>query len=171
MIQQMGPLCFLSCRTSERNIKAHSNAIKSGSRAGRNASNNLVKQSVLRSSGIQDVLDEDDRSYHYGPETFLYNPNGDQGAPQLWDPASVPAELGSTTLCGGLDDQMVINSLQSYYARLGHTNLSLEDKTILVAKRLWLDSSVISSVLYRKKMHLKTRADNFVLFESYRNRR
>ncbi|KAG1435148.1 hypothetical protein G6F56_014070 [Rhizopus delemar] len=86
MIKQMGPLRFLSCRTSERQIKAHSNAVTSGSKAGINASNNLIRQGILGSCGIQEELGE--QLLNHDPDRhFLYNPSGNHNDPQLWEPA------------------------------------------------------------------------------------
>ncbi|KAG1434679.1 hypothetical protein G6F56_014227 [Rhizopus delemar] len=89
----MGPLRFLSCRTSERQIKAHSNAVTSGSKAGINASNNLLRQGILSSCGIQEQLGE--QLLNHDPDRhFLYNPSGNHNDPQLWEPACSAIVLG-----------------------------------------------------------------------------
>ena len=58
MIEQMGPLRFISCRASERNIKTHTRNIRSASKLSENASNNILKREVLQSCGIKESMDE-----------------------------------------------------------------------------------------------------------------
>ncbi|KAG1436232.1 hypothetical protein G6F56_013648 [Rhizopus delemar] len=167
MIEQMGPLRFISCRASERNIKTHTRNIRSASKPSENASNNILKREVLQSCGIKESMDEQ-LHVTYHPDSFHCLDPNDSNAPALWEPASSFVTLGNGTTCGGLNDDFVIKALQTCYSRLvDHVvHVDLENYDVLLAKRLWLRSFVISSALYRKHLHLDIRADNFVLFET-----
>lgn len=167
MIEQMGPLRFISCRASERNIKTHTHNIRSASKANENASNNIIKREVLQSCGIKESLEE---SPHitYRPDSFHCLASDDRNGPSLWEPASNYVTLDDGTICGGLQDHIIVKRLRTCYSRLGDivVPVDLDNTEVLLSKRLWLRSYVISSVLYRKHMHLDIRADNFVLFET-----
>lgn len=171
MIEEQGPLRYYSCRASERSIKTQSHAVKSGSRASVNASNNLVKRGVLASSTIKESLGGSSRGSPRGSEHYLENPSGNPGDPELWGASLGFVTLGNGSVCGGLKDREVERALKSYYVRLNPMDCAVDNLDIQLAKRLWTDTNVISSVIYRKKSHLTTRADNFVMFESGRYRR
>ena len=69
----MGPLRFIGCRTSERNIKKYTNLIKSVVKPGVNASNILVNEQSLQSYGLQQIISSIDRNSNprYTVESFL----------------------------------------------------------------------------------------------------
>ncbi|KAG1437980.1 hypothetical protein G6F56_012841 [Rhizopus delemar] len=87
-IEQMGPLRFLSCTSSERNIKTYSNTIISGSKAAANASNIVLKKGVLASLGIKEIVREDNHQSSYNFDRILDLPYGVTGGPQLWEASS-----------------------------------------------------------------------------------
>ncbi|KAG1436241.1 hypothetical protein G6F56_013642 [Rhizopus delemar] len=167
MIEQMGPLRFISCRASERNIKTHTRNIRSASKPSENASNNILKREVLQSCGIKESMDEQPHVTNH-PDSFCCLDPNDPNGPALWEPASSFVTLENGTVCGGLNDDVIVRALQTCYSRLGDhvVHVDLENYHVLLAKRLWLHSFVISSALYRKHLHLDIRADNFVLFET-----
>lgn len=173
IIQEMGPLRYISCRTSERRIKRYTNIIKSTVKPGVNASNVLINEQSTRSYGISETMGSGNASViKYRPDSFLVHPSGDVNAPQLWEPHGHYQTLADGRICGGLPDADVLSALQSYYARLfGDSSVVLSNTAVKVAQRLWLDSTVMSSKLYRTRRRLSTRADNFVLFEAGRYRR
>ncbi|KAG1437082.1 hypothetical protein G6F56_013277 [Rhizopus delemar] len=79
-IEQMGPLRFLSWRSSERNIKTYSNAITSGSKAAANDSNIVLKKGVLASFCIREIVREDSHQSSYDFDRILdlpYDVTGD----------------------------------------------------------------------------------------------
>ncbi|KAG1461308.1 hypothetical protein G6F56_005757 [Rhizopus delemar] len=162
MIEQMRPLRFISCRAPERNIKTHTKNIRSTSKPSENASDNILKREVLQSYGIKECMHEQSHvTYH--PDSFhCLDPNDSNG------PASSFVTLENGTFCGGLNGDVIVRALQTCYYRLGDhvVHVHLENYDVLLAKRLWLHSFVISSALYRKHLHLDIRADNFVLFET-----
>ncbi|KAG0732168.1 hypothetical protein G6F23_014586 [Rhizopus arrhizus] len=67
-------------------------------------------------------------------------------------------------------NQDLVVALRSYYRRLygDQSIIDIEANPVLFAERLWTDSMVISSLLYRRKKRLTIAADNFVLFEAGR---
>lgn len=173
MIRKMGPLRHYSCRASERNIKSHTNLIKSTSKPGINASNILLNQNNMDSYGISELLREFefDSTQQHHPESFEDVYPDQLDSPQIWEKQATYQLLGDSTLCAGLPDANVINALRSYYQRLFRLNAKppLDSNNIQLAKRYWSNTTVYSSVLYRGT-RMTTRANHFVLFESGRPR-
>ena len=173
MIRKMGPLRHYSCRASERNIKSHTNLIKSTSKPGVNASNILLNQNNMDSYGISELLRdfELDSTQRLNPESFEDVYPGQLDSPQIWEKQATYQLLGDSTLCAGLPDTNVVNALRSYYQRLFRLNAKppLDSNSIQLAKRYWSNTTVYSSVLYRGT-RMTTRANYFVLFESVRPR-
>lgn len=170
----MGPLRYISCRTSERNIKKYTNLIKSTTKPGINASNILINEQSMQAFDITQIIQNVNRSntIRYSPNTFVCHPSGDVNAPQLWEPHQAFESLGEGHICCGLPDVDVVRALESYYVRLfNDRSVVLDSVDVRLAERLWLDSTVISSKMYRKRRQLKTRADNFVMFEAGVHRR
>ncbi|KAG1468006.1 hypothetical protein G6F56_004087 [Rhizopus delemar] len=167
----MGPLRFLSCRTSERQIKAHSNTVTSGSKAGINASNNLIRQGIVGSCKIQKELGEQLLN-HDLDRHFLYNLAGKHNDSQLLEPACSAIVLDDGFVCGGFTDSDVVLALHAFYRRLYSDQTPMPmpfNYEITIAGRLWKESMVMSSVYYQTKKHQTTRADNFVMFQSGRS--
>ncbi|KAG1438312.1 hypothetical protein G6F56_012691 [Rhizopus delemar] len=72
----------------------------------------------------------------------------------------------------GLSDTVLFSAINSYYRRL-YPGQPVYPTVNLVrlAGRMWSDSNVFSSRLYRSQHQQVTAADNFVLFEAGRNGR
>ncbi|KAG1224868.1 hypothetical protein G6F67_009424 [Rhizopus microsporus] len=173
IIEHMGPLRFISCRTSERNIKKYTNMIKSVVKPGANASNILINEQSLQSYGLQQIVSSIHRTtgQRYTAESFLVDPNDRDNGAQLWEPRAYYQALGNGRICAGLADADVFRALLSYYRRLaGNRSLASINSDIKIAERLWLNSIIVSSKLYRTRSRQTTRADNFVMFESGRYR-
>lgn len=109
----MDPLRFISCRTSERNIKKYTNLIKSTTKPGTNASNILINEQSMQAFGITQIIQHVNRSttIRYSPNTLLCHPSGDINAPQLWEPHPAFVILGKSRLCCGLPDVDVVRAL------------------------------------------------------------
>ena len=170
MIRELGPLRSYSCRPSERNIKSHTNHIRSTTNPGANASNILLNQRNMESYGLNQMMHEHshDSTQAASQNSFLSHPSGNPDYPQLWEPHSEYVTMGDSMLCAGLRGYSVADALRSYYRRLfkSQSPVLLDSNKIKLADRLWIDSDVISSTLYRQRKSLTTRANNFVLFES-----
>lgn len=164
----MGPLRFVSCRASERNIKTHSCSIRSSSKPSQNVNNNILKREVLQSLGIREILEDDDVPIGDRPDSFRRLPSDDQNGPELWEPAGAFVSLNDGTICLGLQDATIVLALQSCYGRLRNEvqSVVLDNTNIIIAKRLWIKHFVITSILYRRHVHQTTRADNFILFDT-----
>lgn len=170
MIRQMGPLRAYSCRPSERAIKGLTNLIKSPSKSGINASNNLLNQRNMESFGFTDMLAEYTHAstHEVRSDSFITSPTSDPDASQLWDPQSQFQTLGDSTFVAGLGGRSVELGLQSYYKRSSGstTRIELDCQEIQAAGRLWSEGNVYTSEMYHHKHRISTRADNIVLFKS-----
>ncbi|RCH93142.1 hypothetical protein CU097_010158 [Rhizopus azygosporus] len=111
IIKHMGPLRFIGCRTSERNIKKYTNLIKSVVKPGVNASNILVNEQSLQSDTENEA--------------------------QLWEPRMLYQALDTGRICVGLADAGVLRALVSYYRRLSdNRSLVSINSGIKIAERL-----------------------------------
>lgn len=175
MTRQLGPLKNYSCRSTERTIKEFANRIRSTTKPGVNSSNVLLNTVNLQQYGITTTLANDSQVNidQSPPTSFISHPSDNDLYPQLWDPADQPYSLSNGLITHDLRDQDLVHSLLSYYRRLygDRSIMNIGTNSVLFADRLWTDSVVISSLLYRKKNRLITAADNFILFESGRYRR
>ncbi|KAG1174615.1 hypothetical protein G6F70_007331 [Rhizopus microsporus] len=112
----MGPLRFIGCRTSERNIKKYTNLIKSVVKPGVNASNILVNEQSLQSYGLQQIISSIDRNSN---------------------PRMLYQALDTGRICVGLADAGVLRALVSYYRRLSdNRSLVSINSGIKIAERL-----------------------------------
>ncbi|KAG0880937.1 hypothetical protein G6F34_013743 [Rhizopus arrhizus] len=175
MTRQLGPLKHYSCRSTERTIKEFANKIKSTTKPGVNSSNVLLNTINLQQYGITASLTNNDQMNldQSSPASFISHPSGNDQYPQLWDPADQVYLLSNGLITPDMRNQDLVVALRSYYRRLygDQSIIDIEANPVLFAERLWTDSMVISSLLYRRKKKLTTAADNFVLFEAGRYRR
>lgn len=120
IIEHMDPLRFISCRTSERNIKKCTNLIKSVVKPGVNASNILINEQSLQPYGRQQIISSIDRNSNprYTAESFLVDPSDTENGAQFWEPRTFYQALGTSRMCAGLADVDVFHALLSYYRRL-----------------------------------------------------
>ncbi|CAO3693744.1 unnamed protein product [Rhizopus stolonifer] len=101
------------------------------------------------------------------PDSYIELPIEDGVSPQLWDPYTQMTINTEDELMPGLSGSSVASAIRSYYRRLYPTEQVLPlEPSILIAGRMWSDSIIYSSRLYRTKKHLVTRSNNYVLFES-----
>jgi hypothetical protein len=95
-------------------------------------------------------------------------PSGCKDDPQLREPVNKEDEritaVNRELLHGGAPGSQVELALKSYYTRLPN-NVSnvIENRKIRLYFRLWLDSTVYSSSLYRSKKNLTSRTDHYVM--------
>ena len=168
--EMLGPMKASSTRSTERVIKKFSNLIAAKTKTGINATNLLLKLTNYNSNLIKQ-LEEDTRRLDMADNydsTYISHPSGCKGAPQLWEPVKKEEEyIGSDNrgICHGVPGSQVESALKSYYSRLPN-NVSnvIENRKIRLYFRLWLDSTVYSSSLYRSRRNLTSRAGHYVMF-------
>ncbi|OAD76898.1 hypothetical protein PHYBLDRAFT_165396 [Phycomyces blakesleeanus NRRL 1555(-)] len=174
IIKQQGPLQCYSTRSMERVIGVFSKLIKSKSKGGRNASF-LVELFVIHNytSTAISICDEINliRPKPYGRESYMDLPNDPSGA-QLWEPFHQFVNLNDDSV-EGVGGPSVKEALLKYYRRTtGLTGHEFGDSVIVVAARLWMDSTVYSSCMYRRKKNETSCGNHYVMFTCpYRNNR
>ena len=100
--------------------------------------------------------------------TYISHPSGCKDAPQLWEPTNKEEECidaDNREVFHGVPGSQVELALKSYYTRLPN-NVSnvIENRKIRLYFRLWLDSTVYSSSLYKSRKNLTSRAGHYVMF-------
>ncbi|OAD71978.1 C2H2-type zinc finger transcription factor [Phycomyces blakesleeanus NRRL 1555(-)] len=105
----------------------------------------------------------------YGRESYMDLPNDPSGA-QLWEPFHQFVNLNDD-LVEGVGGPSVKEALLKYYRRTtGLTGHEFGDSVVVVAARLWMDSTVYSSCMYRRKKNETSRGNHYVMFTCpYRN--
>ncbi|OAD80841.1 C2H2-type zinc finger transcription factor [Phycomyces blakesleeanus NRRL 1555(-)] len=174
IIKQQGPLrCYSTC-SMERVIGIFSKLIKSKSKGGRNASF-LVERFAIHNytSTAISICDEINliRPKPYGRESYMNLPNDPSGA-QLWEPFHQFVNLNDD-LVEGVGGPSVKEALLKYYWRTtGLTGHEFGDSVVIVAARLWMDLTVYSSCMYRRKKNETSHGNHYVMFTCpYRNNR
>ena len=166
MIKLQGPLRCYSARSMERVIGVYSNLIKSKRKGGRNASS-LVERFAIHNyiNTIVNVQNEINliRPQAYGEESFM-NLAGDHTGAQLWEPFDRTVDLNYDSL-EGVSGNKIKEVLIKYYQRSSGLNVAdVTDSTIIVAARLWRDSTVYSSIMYRRRKNETSRGNHYVMF-------
>ncbi|OAD65483.1 C2H2-type zinc finger transcription factor [Phycomyces blakesleeanus NRRL 1555(-)] len=172
--QQQGPLRCYFTRSMERVIGVFLKLIKSKSKGGRNASF-LVEQFAIHNytSMAISICDEINLIWLklYGRESYMDLPNDPSGA-QLWELFHQFVNLNDD-LVEGVGGPSVKEALLKYYWRTtGLTGHKFGDSVVVVAARLWMDLTVYSSCMYRRKKNETSRGNHYVMFTCpYRNNR
>ncbi|OAD81231.1 hypothetical protein PHYBLDRAFT_73842 [Phycomyces blakesleeanus NRRL 1555(-)] len=172
IIKQRGPLRCYSTRSMERVIGVFSKLIKSKSKGGRNASF-LVERFAIHNctSTAISICDETNliRPKPYGRESYMDLPNNPSGA-QLWEPFHQFVNLNDD-LVEGVNGPSMKEALLKYYRRTtGLTGHEFGDSVVVVAAHLWMDSTVYSSCMYRRKKNETSHGNHYVMFTCpYRN--
>ncbi|KAG1436096.1 hypothetical protein G6F56_013708 [Rhizopus delemar] len=155
MTRKMGPMKHYSCQSTERTIKSFTIIANS---------NQYGIQELVH--GIEESSSSTDAA------TFLQLSDDEDTFPLLWDPSQNQTILGDGEAMAGLSDDVLLAAIRSYYHRL-YPDEQVYDitNTIRLTGRMWSDSNIYYSKLYREQYHQTTSADNFVLFEAGRNGR
>lgn len=173
MIRKMGPMKNYSCRSTERTIKTFTYNVKSTTHPGVNSSNLLLRGINMQQTGLQEALNTSESSSSNMSDgcNILSLENDDTS--QLWYASQQRIILEQGDIIPNLSHAMVKTALVSYYQRVNGTRhiASLGQIDITIAGKMWLNSNVYSSKMYRNKHHQITAADNYVLFEAGRYRR
>ncbi|OAD72690.1 C2H2-type zinc finger transcription factor [Phycomyces blakesleeanus NRRL 1555(-)] len=174
IIKQQGPLRCYSTRSMERVIGIFSKLIKSKSKGGRNTSF-LVERFAIHNytSMAISICDEINLIWPkpYGRESYMDLPNDPSGA-QLWEPFHQFVNLNNDSV-EGVGGPSVKEALLKYYRRTtGLTGHEFGDSVVVVAARLWMDSTVYSSCMYRRKKNKTSHGNHYMMFTCpYRNNR
>ncbi|OAD67251.1 hypothetical protein PHYBLDRAFT_63754 [Phycomyces blakesleeanus NRRL 1555(-)] len=174
IVKQLGPLRCYSTRSIERVIGVFSKLIKSKCKGCCNASF-LVERFTLHNYintaiSIQNEIDLI-QPKPYGRESYMDLPNDFSGA-QLWEPFHRFAHLNDD-LVEGVSSPSVKDALTRYYQRTSGLMISnIGDFTIVVAGRLWMNSTMYSSCIYQQRRNERSRGNHYVMFTClYRNNR
>ncbi|OAD71933.1 hypothetical protein PHYBLDRAFT_169846 [Phycomyces blakesleeanus NRRL 1555(-)] len=166
IIKQQGPLRCYSTHSMERVIGIFSKLIKSKSKGGRNASF-LVEQFAIHNytSMAISICDEVNliRPKPYGRESYMDLPNDPSDA-QLWEPFHQFVNLNDD-LVEGVGGPSVKEALLIYYRRTtGLTSHEFGDSVVVVAARLWMNSTVYSPCMYQRKKNKTSCGNHYVMF-------
>lgn len=170
MVKMQGPLRAYSTRSMERSIGKFSRLINSKRHGGRNASN-LVERLSIRNY-VNCIIDVDDlinpiRPRQYAESSYLNHPDRPSGA-QLWEPFVNAVLEDDDEEVEGLPKKAIAKALLKYYQRLFSDSRlrSFHNNELLLASRLWKDSTVISSCMYRNKRRETSRGNQYIMFWS-----
>ncbi|OAD77052.1 C2H2-type zinc finger transcription factor [Phycomyces blakesleeanus NRRL 1555(-)] len=170
--KQQGPLQCYFTRSMERVIGVFSKLIKFKSKGGQNASF-LIKRFAIHNytSMAISICDEVNltRPKLYGRESYMDLPNDSSGV-QLWEPFHQFANLNDDSV-EGVGGPSVKEALLKYYQRTtGLTSHEFGDSVVVVAARLWMNSTIYSSCMYQRKKNKTSRSNHYVMFTCpYRN--
>ncbi|GAA5806561.1 hypothetical protein HPULCUR_012098 [Helicostylum pulchrum] len=185
IIEQCSSLRNISVRSMEREIGNYKKKMKARVNVDANAINVLERITIFKFLETTDMIDFS-VLYNRNPESaktgFVYHPatkiDNCKDYPQLWEPFSSPVLLpanysGESTIEGLIRLDKLILALGAYKRRyLGISKgrpLALKlDKTITPAAKLWLDSHVLTSVLFKSNLPVSStkRGGEFIMFES-----
>lgn len=168
IIRKQGPLRAYSTRSMERVIGVLSKLIKSKRKGGRNASL-LVERFAIRNyvNAVIDIQDELNviRPQSYNEASFM-NLSTDASGAQLWEPFNRAISLEDQSI-EGVAGATVKQVLLRYYRRSSGVNTdAVGGNSLVVAGRLWRDSTVFSSCMYRRRMNEFSRGNHYVMFTS-----
>ncbi|KAI9243382.1 hypothetical protein EDC94DRAFT_669616, partial [Helicostylum pulchrum] len=185
IIKQCSSLRNISVRSMEREIGNYKKKMKARVNVDANAINVLERITRFKFLETTDMIDFS-VLYNRNPESaktgFVYHPatkiDNCKDYPQLWEPFSSPVLLpanysGESTIEGLIRLDKLILALGAYKRRyLGISKgrpLALKlDKTITPAAKLWLDSHVLTSVLFKSNLPVSStkRGGEFIMFET-----
>lgn len=173
MIRRQGPLRAYSTRSMERVIGKFSKLINSKTKGGRNASNLVekfaVKNYLNATLNLKELLNPI-APESYSDSSYIDDPNDSRGA-QLWEPfeeESLVFSVEPQDEVEGVTGRSILKALQKYYIRnSGDQDFSVQNQTITVAARLWKDSTIFGSNMYRRINRETSRGNHLVMFTSY----
>lgn len=161
----------------ERTIGKYSRMIKSKVDSGANAGNIIEKIAMKNYLDIYLDIEEDIdviAPKPYNDNTFISYPSGNKHSPQLWTPIPVNP-YNMFTPDNGIDhfgypvtNTIILNKLQRFYTNNGfHPGEVITNFNLKTAGRAWINSTVYSSTMNRKRMSEFSRSNHLVWFTSY----
>lgn len=151
----------------ERSIGVFSNLIKSKRAGGQNASN-LIERVAIQNY-IDCTINIDNlinllKPRQYQDSSYMNNPN-DVGGAQLWEKFT-EIILNPESLVEGVNGGVLIRELKKFYSRIDRTSPTTDftDTTVILAARMWNDSTVYSTEMYRRIKKEISRGNQYVMF-------
>ncbi|KAI8058904.1 hypothetical protein BDF21DRAFT_456040 [Thamnidium elegans] len=178
-IRQCSILRCVSVRSMEREIGAYKKKLRSRINVGENANNIMERTalySFLKNTKMLDFNPNEPKSD--SANTFIYHPSKNKDYGQLWAPFYKPFELVDTNDSTIIGDGLVtmkklVNALKSYKKRFFSmnepiTSITINIQTIVPSGKLWQDSRVFTSAIFKKTLSKNTirRGGEHVLFHS-----
>lgn len=177
--RKLGPMRSYSTRPLERTIGKYSRLIKSKVNSSANSGNLIERMSIREYVKLSvDIADELNliTKKPYNDSSFIYHPSGISGYPQLWSPIlkdEFDLKLSSTdsnfNLFGVSINKCIIKErLERYYETHleNSTQHTIVNHSLKVAGRAWINHTVYSSTMNRKKMSESRRGNHNIMFES-----
>lgn len=172
IIGKLGPLRAYSTRFLERTIGKFGRLINAKRQCGINASNVVERIAVHNLvSTVVNVEEEIDLIVPrpYTEDTYFNNPDEPNG-PQLWVPftetVSNLSAAGPNETLESVPSTKILNALNRYYVRDRNVS-NLHNSSIQVAGRLWKDSNIIASAMYRRINRETSRGNHYVMFKGF----
>ena len=168
MIKKLGPLRAYSTRSMERSIGFFSKRINSKVKPGQHASN-LVERIAVQSFvemtvDVQEQL-QTIQTRPYSNDSYINNPNDTSGA-QLWEPFRV-VDLNQEAGIEGVEAVVLEIALKRYYTRLTGESVSvIASSECTISARLWEQSTVYSSCMYRRIKKETSRGNHYIKFNA-----
>ncbi|KAI8967320.1 hypothetical protein BDB01DRAFT_734017 [Pilobolus umbonatus] len=173
--KSLGPMRAYSTRPMERTIGKYARMIKSRVDSGVNAGN-IFERIAIRNLVNMYVNIEDEVDIiapkPYNDSTFIDHPSRHPNNPQLWSPfLETPLNLleldTADDICGNpVTNQTILDHLQHYYFTHNHHPI-VSNYNIQPAGRAWINHSMFSSCMNRKKMNEFRRGNHHVMFEAH----
>ncbi|OAC99262.1 hypothetical protein MUCCIDRAFT_84203 [Mucor lusitanicus CBS 277.49] len=177
LVLRLGPMRAYSCRSMELTIKFFSTLITGTTNVAANASNVMLHDLHYRCFAVIKLQIKHFPPKQFDPKTYKVYPHAtevDMG--ELWRPFQMQnikyvAKTSSSVVCFGIPQYKVVKALVNYYSRTEGEKLPVDWinwGTVELASALEKDGIVYGSVMHRRRRHLKTRANNVVLFKAIR---
>ncbi|KAF1801100.1 hypothetical protein V8B55DRAFT_1415251 [Mucor lusitanicus] len=176
LVLRLGRMRAYSCRSMEHTIKFFSNLITGTTNVAANASNVMFYDLHYRRFAINKLQIKHFPLKQFDPKTYRVYPHAtevDMG--QLWRPFQMQnikyvAKTSSSVVCFGIPQYKVEKALVNYYSRTEGEKLPVDWinwGTVELASALEKDGIVYGPVMEDRRLrHLKTRANNAVLFKA-----
>lgn len=167
IIRQLGPLRAYSTRSMERSIGVFSRIIKSKRAGGQNASNLIERVAIqnyidctINIGNLINIL----KPRQYQDCSYMNDPN-DVGGAQLWEKFT-EITLDPESLVEGVNGTILIRELKKFYSRIDPTSPTIDVENIIItlAARMWNESTVYSTEMYRKIKKETSRGNQYVMF-------
>lgn len=167
-----------STRPLERTIGKYSKLIKSRVESGVNASNMIERLSVRGHIKLAIDMNEELDVITTRPlreSAFINSPSGDTDSHQLWAPIihdfDLQSNINDNMILFGqpVSNDIILNCLVRYYVRSlppGSTTIDLENKSITIAARAWINYTTYSSSYMKKFINEHRRGNNYIMFNS-----
>ena len=189
IIEQCSSLRNISVRSLEREIGNYKKKMRARVNADANALNvleRITRFKFLEATKMIDFSTLYNRNPEHNKRGFIYHPaallDNNHSYPQLWEPFSSPVLLSNTnpntTIENLVTMEKFISALCSYKRRYlginkGQPISAIKYITFIPAAKLWSDSNVLTSALFKSKSQSNgsNRGGEYIMFESNTKKR